>query len=179
MEWRRRAPIMLAMVPAMVAMTLVITLVIVFANRPTHHSTAALAENMARYHNIALDYVKGLTPDVSTAPRLLTDPPQPLGALKSIAAWRSDIIETAGRRYVVTYPDDYPASNARFDSRDFAEIPFVLRRNDYTNAIYATWSDSIGVSRTVDITGAFLHSRGTNIVDALVDLTPVLVTRFE
>jgi hypothetical protein len=171
---------MLAMVPAMIAMTLVITLVIVFANRPTHHGTAALAENMARYHNIALDYVKGLTPDVSTAPRALTDPPQPLGALQSIADWRSDIIETAGpRRYVITYPDDYPTSNQRFDSRDFAEIPFVLRRNDYTNAVYAAWSDSIGVSRTIDITGAFLHSRSTNIVDALTDLTPVLVTRFE
>lgn len=175
---------MLAMVPAMVAMTLVITLVFVFYNRPTHHGTAALAENMARYHNVALDHV---TDPISgdTTVRALSTAAVELGALKSIADWRSEIIEIpSGRRYLVTYPADFPDGNARFGARDFAEIPFILRRNDYTAAIFGPWSDSIGLTPDIDITTASLPSQTSPgvfppIADSIDNLTPMLMTRVE
>ncbi|MBL4540988.1 MAG: hypothetical protein JKP97_04140 [Rhodobacteraceae bacterium] len=178
---------MLAMVPAMIALTLVITLVFVFGNRPAHYGTAALAENMARYHNTALAVVTA--PGASHTVRLLSDAALQLVAITPIAEWRSAIVEIpggphAGQRYLITYPGDY-ATNSRFDRRDFAEIPFILRRNNYTTAIYGAWSDSIGITDIIDISGVDVTLTTTPpiqtapIVDELDNLTPMLMNRVQ
>jgi hypothetical protein len=172
---------MLSLVPAMIAMTLVIVVLVVYANRPQHGDAYALAENMARYHNSIYEQIQTAA---VTDPIAWTDGAVELWPLQKIARWRSEVIVDLdnGQKLLITYPSlsDFPLGHPRFAARDFMAIPDALARNGYSTAAFGLWSDSVGVGG-FDFTDSVLPSTtstppGEILRDVFPNYLPVLTT---
>lgn len=172
---------MTSMIPAMIAMSLVIIMVIAFSKQERHNDSAALAENMARYHQIVLNEI--LARD-NTDTGVWTDNALEMGPLNKIVRWRSEVIADAADpdiRYLITYPSpsDYPIGSARFTRRDFAEIPLMLRHAKYDASAFGLWSDSAGVGG-FNVTDSVLPSATTpalqpTLAEVFDNFMPILV----
>jgi hypothetical protein len=123
------------------------------------------ADNMVRYHSLAVEQYK-------TLPTTVLNPN--IAPFAKVLDWQSrEAVDTAGRKWVITYiPDTAPTQPSTIGSIGMSSIHMELARKDFSGGTYGIWKANKLAASLGDI--SFTAAPTPPVLEG----TPVIATLF-